>query len=295
MVHYFKLMRPAQWMKNLFVFAPLFFSRNLTNTDLLLFTCMAFAVFCMASSAVYCLNDILDLESDKAHPLKRHRPLASGMVSVRGALWTTVLCVTVAVIITIVLDNLASSIWPLLIILFYWLLNIGYCVKMKNYAIIDVGFIGMGFVLRVLAGGAVTHIWISQWLLLLTFLLAVFLALSKRTSEFHLDEKRLLESKRKSIDGYNVLFLYTAIAVVASVIMVCYIQYTISLEVMIRMGSPYLYATTIFVLGGLLRYMQLMMVYHHVEGPTRALVKDLFLQVCIVGWGLCYTIIIYLL
>ena len=180
-----------------------------------------------------------------------------------------------------------------IIIVSYWLMNIAYCLKLKQIAILDVSIIAIGFVMRVLIGGLTTDIWVSHWLVMMTFLVTLFLALTKRNDDYRIYEQTG-QKPRVSITGYNKTFINEATAIVASVMMVCYIMYTMSPEVIERMGNRYVYLTSGWALAGLLRYLQNMIVYNHSGSPTKSLVKDHFIQFCIAGWLISFFIIIYL-
>ena len=178
------------------------------------------------------------------------------------------------------------------IIAFYYLMNIAYCIKLKQIALVDVFVIAIGFVLRILVGGFATGIWISHWIVLMTFLLALFLAFAKRRDDVVIYSETGVKA-RKNINRYNLEFMNQAIAIVASITMVCYIMYTVSDAVITRMKTPYLYATSIWVLAGIIRYLQLTIVDVKSGSPTKVLMKDRFVQACILGWILFFFIIIY--
>lgn len=289
-----QLLRPVQWAKNVFVFAPLFFGRHLLEADLFLQALAMFLVFCLVSSAVYCLNDIVDIEADKSSPLKCMRPLASGAVSLSAARWMMVVCLLLAPmpLLTIRPDfkPQISSLNVLAPVVIYLILNIAYSLWLKHRAIIDIVCIATGFVLRVVAGGQATGIRVSHWIIIMTFLLTLFLALAKRVGEAGQGS-----TPRKSMAGYNTPFAYTALSVMVSVIIVCYILYTLDSEVILHIGTPWLYTTGIWVLTALLRYMQLIMVFHRKEGPTTLIFSDPFLMACAAGWLLCFAVFIYVL
>lgn len=292
MLKYIQLLRPLQWLKNIFVFAPIFFSNNLLKEYFWEPTLIVFASFCLISSSIYCFNDLQDAEADRLHPQKSKRPIASGAVSIRAGYLTMVLCMIGAfALLTLCKSGNGPHLYA--IIAGYWLMNVAYCLKLKQYAIIDVSIIAIGFVLRVLIGGMATNIWISQWLILMTFLLALFLALAKRSDDFSIFEQTGIKP-RLSITGYNKEFINGATAIVASVTTVCYIMYTMSSEVIERIGSQYLYLTSGWVLIGLLRYLQNTIVYRASGSPTKSLVKDHFIQLCILGWISTFFAIIYL-
>ncbi|MBQ8657133.1 MAG: decaprenyl-phosphate phosphoribosyltransferase [Prevotella sp.] len=289
-----RLIRPLQWFKNTFVLAPLFFSNNLLKWELLLPTLLAFAAFCLVSSSIYCFNDIYDVEADRQHPRKCKRPIASGKVSVTVGYVTMFLCLALALTLTVASSMLLGvSYWLTAIIAGYWLMNVAYCMRLKQYAIIDVFLISMGFVLRVLIGGLAASIFVSEWLVLMTFLLALFLAFAKRKDDYRIFEQTGV-MPRKSISGYNAEFIDLSVTIVATITIVCYIMYTMSDSVIERMGTHYLYLTSIWVIAGLLRHLQNMLVYKRSGSPTKALVKDRFIQLCIAGWISSFAAIIYL-
>ena len=292
MKHYIQLLRPLQWIKNGFVFAPVFFSTNLLKPEFFWPTFVVFASFCLISSSIYCFNDLQDVEADRLHPKKCKRPIASGNISVKAGYAMMLLCMAGA----FTLLPLAKSVnTPYLYIIIggYWLMNIAYCLRLKQIAILDVTIIAIGFVMRVLIGGVATNIWISHWLVLMTFLVTLFLAFTKRNDDFRLYEQTG-QKPRVSITGYNKTFINEATAIIGSVTMVSYIMYTMSPEVIERMGTRYIYLTSGWVLAGLLRYLQNMIVYGLSGSPTKSLVKDHFIQICIIGWIISFFAIIYL-
>ena len=292
MIHYIRLLRPLQWLKNGFVFAPIFFSNNLLKWDLLWPTLVVFASFCLISSSIYCFNDLRDVEADRQHPKKCKRPIASGKVSVKGGYAMMVLSMVGAYML-LPFSNSVNIPYLYIILAAYWLMNIAYCIKLKQYAILDVAIIAVGFVIRVLIGGVASNIWISHWLVMMTFLIALFLAFTKRNDDYRIYEQTGIKP-RVSITGYNKTFINEATAIIASVTLVCYIMYPMSEEVIARMGTRYVYLTSGWVLAGMLRYLQNMIVYGLSGSPTKSLVKDHFIQFCILGWLASFFVIIYL-
>jgi 4-hydroxybenzoate polyprenyltransferase len=292
MIHYIKLLRPLQWLKNVFVFAPIFFSNNLLKAEFFWPTLVMFASFCLISSSIYCFNDLKDVEADRQHPKKCKRPIASGKVSVMGGYTMMIMCM-IGALALIPLANSVNTSYLYLIIIGYWLMNIAYCLKLKQFAILDVSIIAIGFVMRVLIGGVVTDIWISHWLVMMTFLVTLFLAFTKRNDDYRIYEQTGTKP-RVSITGYNKTFINEATAIIASVTLVCYIMYTMSPEVIHRLGTRYVYLTSGWVLAGLLRYLQNMIVFGLSGSPTKSLVKDHFVQFCILGWIISFFVIIYL-
>ena len=292
MIQYIKLLRPLQWLKNVFVFAPIFFSTNLLKPEFFWPTLVVFASFCLISSSIYCFNDLKDVEADRMHPKKCKRPIASGAVSVKMGYTLMILCM-IGAFALIPLAQSPNTHYLYMIVFGYWLMNIAYCLKLKQYAILDVSIIAIGFVMRVLVGGVATNIWISHWLVMMTFLVTLFLAFTKRNDDYRIYEQTGTKP-RVSITGYNKTFINEATAIIASVTLVCYIMYTMSPEVIHRLGTRYVYLTSGWVLAGLLRYLQNMIVFGLSGSPTKSLVKDHFIQFCILGWIASFFVIIYL-
>lgn len=294
MLNSLRLLRPSQWLKNFFIFLPLFFDGHLLDGAYIVPTVWMWLSFCLVSSGIYCLNDLCDVEVDRVHPDKCKRPLASGAVSRWHALLLMLVCWAVSLGIILLCEwSLGLGRMPLLgVVGIYIFMNVAYSLGLKRLAIVDVFLIAVGFVLRVMAGGFSTGIELSHWIVLMTFLLALFLALAKRRDDVVRFEKTGVKA-RENVNRYNVAFMNQAIAVVASVTMVCYIMYCVSPEVMERFGSPYLYGTSVFVLAGIIRYLQVIFVDARSGSPTKVLMKDLFMQVAIVGWILSFILILY--
>lgn len=294
MNHYIRLLRPNQWLKNLFIFLPLFFDRHLLDSDYWVPCLFMFVAFSLAASGIYCFNDIYDVEVDKKHPVKCKRPIASGIVSKSKAYVLMLLCFLVSFIIISNCNygNYGDKQRVFGVIAFYILINIAYCMKLKQIAIVDVFIIAVGFVLRLLVGGFSTGIYLSHWIVLMTFLLALFLAFAKRRDDVVMYEENGVKM-RKNVNRYNLAFMNQAISIVASITMVCYIMYTVSPDVMSRLESPYIYVTSVFVLAGIIRYLQLTIVDVKSGSPTIVLMKDRFTQLCIIGWIITFSLIIY--
>ena len=292
--HIIRLIRPHQWLKNAFVFTPLFFGRHATDWNYVWPSLLAFIAFCLAASGVYCFNDIYDAEADRLHPEKCMRPVASGAVRIRIAYITmgTVWLLAFALIAVWSLFSGYTQMGLFATLLFYIVMNISYCVKLKQIVLLDVFMIALGFVLRIIAGGLVISVHLSHWIVLTTFLLALFLALAKRHDDVAVFEASGVKT-RKSVEQYNMAFLGPATAVLGSITMMCYILYTLSSDVVERIGSHYLYTTSLFVLAGVLRYMQLTFVSQKSGSPTNVLLHDHFIQACILGWLFAFAIILY--
>lgn len=285
-----KLIRPQQWLKNLFVFIPVFFGGALFNIQDLWASTITAVSFCLAASSIYCFNDIQDAEDDRHHPVKCHRPIASGAISARHAYEMMFLMFFFSLFILLLLPHyrLRTGI----VILFYWFMNLAYCAKLKQYAIIDVCVVAFGFVLRLLAGGNAAGIELSQWIVLMTFLITLFMSFAKRRDDV-IRMKKTGEAPRKNTSRYNLTFINQAITITASVTLVCYIMYTVSPEVMMHFHTDHLYLTSVFVLLGLLRYIQITVVDEKSGDPTQILLKDHFIQLDIIAWLAAFLLIIY--
>ncbi len=282
-----RLLRPAQWIKNLFVFGPVIFGGALFDGSALLRGMVMFFSFSFAASSIYCFNDIHDVADDRRHPEKCHRPIASGAVSVKQAYGLMLLMLALSVI-----TCLPLGLSPLIVVLFYWCMNLAYCSILKQYAIIDVCIVAFGFVLRLLAGGEATDIELSKWIVLMTFLITLFMSFAKRRDDV-LRMEKTGEAPRKNTIRYNSTFMDQALTITASVTLVCYIMYTVSPEVNARFQSGYLYLTSIFVLVGLLRYIQISVVDKRSGNPTKVVLHDRFIQLDILAWLIAFILIIY--
>jgi len=287
-----KLLRPEQWIKNLFIFLPVFFSGQLLNVSALLPCVVAFIAFSFAASSIYCFNDICDVEADKLHPEKCKRPVASGEISKRTAYAVMAVCFLSSMLILFFFSSTARNVLITLTI-FYYVMNLAYAVLLKRYVIIDVVIISLGFVLRVYIGGTASGVWLSQWIIIETFLLALFLAFAKRRDDVVLHQN-IGVSSRKNTDRYNLEFMNQIITFIAAITVIAYIMYTLSLDVMERFHNRNIYITTIFVLMGVIRYLQITIVDLKSGSPTKVLLKDRFTQFCIAGWIGAFLIIIYL-
>lgn len=288
-----KLIRPKQWVKNVFVLIPLFFGGELLNIHAVTTALLTFVSFCFAASSIYCLNDVVDVEADRRHPVKCNRPVASGVVSITQAWMLMIGFILASVAVCLFSIMMMDVAWQtLVVILFYWMLNIGYCTRLKQYAIIDVCVVAFGFVLRILAGGFATDVVLSTWLVLMTFLLTLFLSFAKRRDDV-LRMEETGEAPRRNTIRYNMTFINQAITITAAVTLVCYIMYTVSPEVIARVHTEYVYLTTVFVLLGLLRYIQLAVVDKRSGDPTKVILRDRFTQLVVLAWGLSFLVIIY--
>lgn len=281
-----RLARPQQYVKNLFIFGAPFFGDKLGDLQTMLRCVLAFAAFSLLASAVYVFNDLRDKDWDRQHPEKRQRPVASGAVPPRRA-WVFAACLLGA----------SCLAWPflhgasLLLLCGYLLLNVLYSLQLKHVAVIDVAVLSLGFVLRALMGAVEAQVAPSPWLVVMTFLLAMFLALAKRR-----DDLLLLQTgnaPRKCLDGYNIEFVSMAMVLMAGVVIVSYVLFTVSPEVTERYGTQYLYLTAFWVILGILRFLQISIVHEQSGSPTQVVLTDIFLQLVLLAWLANYLLIIY--
>jgi 4-hydroxybenzoate polyprenyltransferase len=283
-----KSLRIQQWIKNFFVFAPLIFSQNVFTLPLLVQTTVAFILFCLLSGAAYILNDIHDLEEDKLHPVKSKRPLASGKLRKNHALFACVFLVLLGLAGAYLLN-----IRFFIALLVYFILQIAYSSWLKHVVIVDVLLIAAGYLIRVIAGGLAIEIQLSHWLFICTFLIALFLALSKRRHELILLEEKA-ENHRPILKEYTPQLLDQMIAVVTASTVISYCLYTVSPDTVEKFGTNNLLFTVPFVLYGIFRYLYL--VHQKDEGgsPEALIVKDKPLLVDLFLWIATAMLILYI-
>jgi decaprenyl-phosphate phosphoribosyltransferase len=290
MKYYIKLLRPKDWAKNGFLFIPFFFAGELFDFHKIELLLLGFAAFCCMASSIYIINDYRDIEDDKKHPVKRLRPLASGKVKKSHAI---VICILLFAVAN-VLAWLANPIWVFnIILLMYFVVNLGYSFGLKNIAILDILLLAMGFVFRVKGGATIAAVDTSQWLIIMTFLLALFMALAKRRDDLVLKAETGTEM-RKSMKGYNLDFLNTMLGLFAAIIIVAYINYTVAPSTIERLGTYRLYYSSVFVIAGIMRYLQITFVVKKSGSPTEILYKDRFIQITLVLWIISIFTLLYL-
>jgi len=281
------LLRPKHWAKNLFLYIPLFFAGELFEINKLIQVTWGVLAFCLIASAIYILNDYKDIQKDQLHPIKRHRPLAAGKIAPAMAFVLMGLCILGGLMTAWLISGKF-----LFVLCLYLILNIAYSLGLKNISILDIFILSTGFVLRIKGGGSIAMVGISQWLMVMVFLLALFLALAKRRDDILLKQSSGLEM-RNSISGYNLDFLNVSLSVVSAILIVAYLMYTLSPEAIIRLKTYRLYYTGIFVTAGLMRYLQLIYIEKDTGSPTKILYKDHFIQICIALWILSFYCILY--
>jgi decaprenyl-phosphate phosphoribosyltransferase len=284
----FILMRPRQWIKNLFIFLPPFFGLQFNNLHLLADAGLIFVFFSLVASATYIFNDYHDRKEDRRHPQKKSRPLAAGRVTATSALSGSILLAVIGLMGAAYLE-----ISLLYMSLLYLVLNVAYTVKLKHVPLLDIAIIAFGFVIRIHLGAAVMGSRLFPWMIVMTFLLALLLAMGKRRDDVLLFLNSG-ERARKAIDGYSLPFIDSGMVVLAAVTIVSYIMYTMSPEIMAKFKTGYLYLTTVFVILGILRYLQILMVEQRSADPVEILWGDSFIQVALIGWITLFGLLIYL-
>lgn len=285
----FLLMRPAQWVKNILLFLPMFFAQEMGDAERLRNVVILFAGFCLLTSGVYVFNDLMDAGEDRLHPVKRFRPIASRMVSPVAALAFMLLLYGASALCFSFIQTNSRLIW--LLSGGYILLNLAYTLCLKQVQIIDAMIVACGFIIRLEAGATAGEIALSHWLIIMTFILSLFLAFAKRLD----DLRNFMETgqlSRKNITGYTIDYLNVILSFLSAIIAVTYILYTLSPEVTSR-SSEYLYATIPFVLAGIMRYLQIILVEKSNCNPTDILLQDRTLQLTVAGWFIVFALLIY--
>ncbi len=281
------LVRADQYFKNLLVFAPLFFAGEIARPALFDGTLTAFAGFCAVASAVYIINDCLDMPHDINHPVKRNRPIAAGQVSKSMALAVMALMAVSGFILTGLTGKTA-----LLFLACYFIVNVAYSCGLKNLPVADVLMVALGFVLRLFTGSAASGIRLSFWIVVMTFLLALFIAVSKRRDDI-ITFLQTGNKPRKAIEAYSLEVIDAGMVVLSVSIMAAYAAYTVCPGASARTASPNLYLTGFFVAAGIMRYMQLIYLVKKRGSPASLLMRDPFMQATLAGWMLTFSLILY--
>ncbi|MCK4755433.1 decaprenyl-phosphate phosphoribosyltransferase [candidate division WOR-3 bacterium] len=278
MIDYLRLLRPQQWIKNVFLFAGLIFSRQFYYTESIITSIFAFFIFSILSSGIYILNDIFDYEEDKLHPVKSKRPIAAGRIKRKTAWIISILLIIISLLLACLVNN--PFFYTCLI---YSGMMILYSLKVKQIIILDVLFVAIGYVLRAIAGAAAIRVEISSWLLLCTLLLALFLVVSKRRTEIVILGKDAMKH-RKILSHYSIDLLNQMIAIVTSACIVSYCLYTLAPETVSKFHTRNLIFTVPFVIYGIFRYLYLTYRKHEADIPEKILITDLPLQICLILW-----------
>jgi decaprenyl-phosphate phosphoribosyltransferase len=289
MKHYIKLLRPKQWAKNLFLFVPLFFAGKFFELDKIVLLIGGFFAFSFLASSIYIINDYRDIEDDKKHPEKRNRPLAAGTVNKSYSIVLSVLLTILGFVIAYIVDDSGKF---LFISAIYYVLNMLYSFGLKNIAIVDILILATGFVLRVKGGAQLAHVNTTEWFIIMTFLLALFMAIAKRRDDVILKINTGAEM-RKSMKGYSLEFLNTMLGLFCAILIVSYINFTVTPAAHQKYGFRLFY-TALFVIAALMRYLQITFIHNKAGSPTDVLYKDRFIQITLVLWAASFFVILYL-
>lgn len=284
---YLKLIRVPQWIKNFFVFVPLLFSLHLFDKDYLLLSLKAFVVFSLASSFVYVVNDIIDIEADKAHPKKKNRPLPSGRIKKSSAL-----ILAIVLLLVVLLSYFFFNPQFISFLYAFLFLNILYSFYLKHIVILDIFSIAAGFSIRVLAGAAVIEVPVSSWLILTTMFISLFLGVMKRHSELVqvADSNKVT---RKVLAEYSTNFTNQMATVAASGVIICYALYTVSQRTVSVFNTENLIYTTPFVVFGIFRYMYLEYQNNQGENTTQVMMTDIPMILTVISYAIVTVLIIY--
>src|SRR3972149_6317324 len=270
---YFDLLRYKHCIKNILIFFPLFFAGGLFDAEALLGSAIAFISFSLASSAMYVTNDILDAQFDRNHPAKKQRPIAAGLVKPGVAAFFAAFLAVFSVIIAALLNlNVFAVVGA------YIILNFLYSILLKNIPVLDILSVAIGFPLRLYAGAFAADVALTNQFVIMTFLLAVLLTVGKRRDDTILLEKQALVV-RPSVKKYNTTMLNSMIIVIMAAVIASYIIYTISPEILMRPYGNSVYLTTIFVVAGMMRYLQIIFVEGGAASPTELILRDRFMQI----------------
>lgn len=280
-------LRPKQWFKNLFIFLPLIFGKRLFDLNIVIETAAAFFLFSLASGVVYLINDIIDIENDKIHPIKKFRPIASGKVSIQQAIVTALILGAASITLSLLLNVYFGA-----LVIVYIIFNFAYSKVLKEFVIIDVFCLGAFFLLRIIAGIVVTGVGFSHWMVFMTVLLALFLGFNKRRQELKTLQRKA-NFHRHVLLRYNAYFIDQMIAVITSSIVIAYMLYTVDAKTVRTFGSSHLMYSIPFVYYGIFRYLYLIHKKGKMGDPTRILLSDRKLQINIVLWALACIAVIY--
>lgn len=281
-------MRLHQWIKNFFIFAALIFSGHLLVIKDLVYTIYGFFIFSLVTSAVYIFNDLIDVEKDKLHPEKSQRPLPSGKLSRQYAIYSSLFLALLSLVLSSVLQPSFTF-----FLFAYIVLNVLYTIYLKNVVVLDIMAIALGFVLRIYAGAVLINVPVSEWLILCTILIALFLGFSKRRAELITLELNA-NIHRSVLSHYNPQFLDQMISIVTASTVMSYALYTISDETVAKFGTRNLMYTIPYVLYGIFRYLYLVHKLEKGGNPTLTLIKDIPMIINLILWIITVSVIIYL-
>ncbi|MCX6137478.1 MAG: decaprenyl-phosphate phosphoribosyltransferase [Ignavibacteriales bacterium] len=285
---YFRLLRPVQWTKNLFLFTPLIFSRHLFDWTYVLQALWGFVAFSLISSCVYIINDIFDRETDRSHPEKKFRPIAAGTVSIPGAIVLAAILFAASIILSWKISM------PLTVIVcLYFVIQFFYSIRLKHIVILDIFVVAAGFMMRVIAGAEVINVMISNWIVLCTMFLSLFLAVAKRRGESVLAEQDGRDIRRKVLAEYDIRLFDQMMMITSTGMAISYALYTVAERTIKVFGTEYLIFTTIFVLFGIFRYLLLIYRNNAGENPVMVLLRDKPTFINVILWLISCVLIIY--
>ena len=282
-----KLMRIKHWVKNLFIFIPVFFAGEIVNWSLYPPLIKGFLSFGLIASCVYILNDLRDIDNDKLHPKKKLRPLAAGLISPSAAVVACVVLFASGFLLAYLIDLKFC-----LILAVYFIMNLSYTMGLKTVPILDVIIVSIGFVLRIKCGSVLADVALSHWIIIMVFLLALFIAIAKRRDDLLIKETSGIDVRAVS-KIYSKEYLNNMLAMFSGIIVVSYMMYTLSPEVIERMGTYRLFYTSLFVIAGIMRYLQLALIDNNTGSPVELLMSDRFLQISILLWVVSFYLLIY--
>ncbi|HET6272526.1 MAG TPA: decaprenyl-phosphate phosphoribosyltransferase [Bacteroidota bacterium] len=285
---YLKLIRPKQWLKNFFIFAPLIFAKELFQEKPLLATLEAFFAFCFTASAVYIINDIADIDADRAHPEKRHRPLAARAMPLAHAYGLIIVLLGLVVVLA-----LQARFQFVVCLGAYFVMNLAYSFKLKEVVLLDVFIIATGFMLRVLGGAYAIDVEVSSWIVLCTLFVSLFLGFAKRRGEILLNQEIAPSTERTVLFHYRVEFIDQMLTIAAAGTVISYALYTVAPRTLELFGTDKVIYTTMFVIYGIFRYLYLIHTTNSTENPTNAVTADLPILATGILWILCCVLLIY--
>jgi 4-hydroxybenzoate polyprenyltransferase len=283
-----QLIRPKQWVKNLFVFAPLVFAKDLFIADFVVASLRAFAAFCLTASAIYIINDLQDVDADRAHPKKKSRPIAAGVISPAQAL---IICALLLIVDVALVWGMRKHFHVLLSA--YFLINLAYTYKLKEIFLLDVFIVAAGFMLRVLSGAYAIGVAVSSWLVLCSLFISLFLGFAKRRGELVLQQTSGSMLERKVLQSYTVDLIDQMLTITAAATVISYAMYTVAPRTMEVFGTEKLIYSTLFVIYGVFRYMYLIRTTDSVENPANVVTSDLPIIFTTVLWIVCCILLIY--
>ena len=288
LINYLNLLRVPQWIKNFFVFVPLLFSKHLFDKDFFIISLFAFLIFCLSSSLIYIINDIVDIEADRAHPDKKNRPLPSGAIT-KAKAWIVIFILIIPLVVLVPQFNVEFSYY----VIGFILLNLLYSIWFKHIVILDIFSIAAGFAIRVLAGAVVISVPISSWLILTTMFISLFLGVMKRHSELITVAENTNITSRKVLSQYSLNFADQMATVAAAGVIICYALYTVSERTISTFGTENLIYTTPFVVYGIFRFMYLEYISNKGDNTTKIVFTDLQIILIVLAYTITTILIIY--